>query len=68
MYELCWCWFVVRDKHCWLADKLWLKPTSEHASFNDCGMKIKYASYKIKEENKTTDSSNTNMPFIYAGF
>ena len=26
-----WCWFVVRGKHCWLADKPWLKPTSEHA-------------------------------------
>ena len=24
-----WCWFVVREKHCWLADKPWLKPTSE---------------------------------------
>ena len=24
-----WCWFVVREKHCWLADKLWLKSTSE---------------------------------------
>jgi len=25
------CWFVVREKHCWLADKPWLKPTNEHA-------------------------------------
>jgi len=24
-----WCWFVVKEKHCWLADKSWLKPTSE---------------------------------------
>jgi len=26
-----WCWFVVKGKHCWLADKSWLKPISEHA-------------------------------------
>jgi len=26
-----WCWFVVREKHCWLIDKPWLKPTSEQA-------------------------------------
>ena len=25
------CWFVMREKHCWLADKPWLKPTSEQA-------------------------------------
>jgi len=23
------CWFGVREKHCWLADLGWLKPTSE---------------------------------------
>ena len=27
-----WCWFIVRGKHCWLADKPWLKPTSEQAA------------------------------------
>ena len=26
-----WCWFLVRGKHCQLADKPWLKPTSEQA-------------------------------------
>jgi len=26
-----WCWFVVRGKHCWLADLGWLKLTSEQA-------------------------------------
>ena len=26
-----WCWFVVREKHCWPTDKIWLKSTSEHA-------------------------------------
>jgi len=24
-----WCWFIVREKHCWLTDKPWLKSTSE---------------------------------------
>jgi len=24
-----WCWFVVREKHCWLVGLGWLKPTSE---------------------------------------
>jgi len=28
-----WCWFVVREKHCWLVDKPWLKPTSEQADY-----------------------------------
>jgi len=28
-----WCWFVVRGKHCWLADKPWLKPTSEQPGY-----------------------------------
>ena len=31
----CWCWFVVRGKHCWLVDKPWLKPTSEHAEYGE---------------------------------
>ena len=26
-----WCWFFVREKHCWLASLGWLKPTSEQA-------------------------------------
>jgi len=26
-----WCWFFVREKHCWLAGLGWLKPTSEQA-------------------------------------
>ena len=26
-----WCWFVMREKHCWLADKPWLNPTSKQA-------------------------------------
>jgi len=26
-----WCWFFVREKHCWLAGFSWLKPTSEQA-------------------------------------
>jgi len=26
-----WCWFIVREKHCWLAGLGWLKPTSEQA-------------------------------------
>ena len=26
-----WCWFVVREKYYWLADKPWLKPISEQA-------------------------------------
>jgi len=26
-----WCWFAVRGKHCIMADKSWLKPTSEQA-------------------------------------
>jgi len=26
-----WCWFVVREKHCWLAGLGWLKPTNEQA-------------------------------------
>ena len=25
-----WCWFIVREKHCWLASLGWLKPTNEH--------------------------------------
>ena len=29
--KLGWCWFVVREKHYWLVDKSWLKPTSEQA-------------------------------------
>jgi len=28
-----WCWFFVREKHCWLAGLGWLKPTSEQAVF-----------------------------------
>ena len=28
-----WCWFIVREKHCWLAGLSWLKPTSEHAEY-----------------------------------
>ena len=28
-----WCWFVVREKYCWLVDKPWLKPTSEQAKY-----------------------------------
>ena len=28
-----WCWFVVRGKHCWLADKPWLKPINEQAKY-----------------------------------
>jgi len=28
-----WCWFVVREKHCWLVDKSWLKLTSKHAGY-----------------------------------
>jgi len=31
--KLGWCCFVVRGKHCWLADKPWLKPTSEQAEY-----------------------------------
>jgi len=26
-----WCWFIVREKHCWLAGLGWLKSTSEQA-------------------------------------
>jgi len=26
-----WCWIVVRGKYCTMADKPWLKPTSEQA-------------------------------------
>ena len=26
------CWFIVREKHCWLAGLGWLKPTSEQAA------------------------------------
>jgi len=25
-----WYWFIMRKEYCWLADKSWLKPTSEH--------------------------------------
>jgi len=28
-----WCWFVMRKKYCWLADKPWLKPTGEQAEY-----------------------------------
>ena len=24
-----WCWFIVREKYCWLTGLDWLKPTSE---------------------------------------
>ena len=27
-----WCWFIVREKHCWLVDFSWLKPTSEQGA------------------------------------
>jgi len=27
------CWFVVREKYCTMADKPWLKPTSEQAGY-----------------------------------
>jgi len=30
--KLDWCWFVVRGKHYWLADKPWLKPINEQAA------------------------------------
>jgi len=40
-----WCWFVVRGKHYWLADKPWLKPTSEHA---DCLLGRQVAKVKWK--------------------
>ena len=32
------CWFVGRGKHCTMADKPWLKPTSEHAVSARCGV------------------------------
>jgi len=28
-----WCWIVVRGKYCTMADKPWLKPTSEQAGY-----------------------------------
>ena len=31
-----WCWFVVREKYCWLAGLGWLKPTSEQADWWSC--------------------------------
>jgi len=38
--KLGWCWFVVRGKHYWLANKPWLKPTSEQADYS-----VKYTMY-----------------------
>jgi len=31
-----WCWFVVRGRHCWVADKPWLKPTDEQTGYSKC--------------------------------
>ena len=30
-----WCWFIVRGKYCIMANKPWLKPTSEQAAKKD---------------------------------
>ena len=27
--KLGWCWFVVKEKYCWLTDKSWLKPSND---------------------------------------
>ena len=27
-----WCWFIVKEKYCWLTDKFWLKPINKQAA------------------------------------
>ena len=55
-----WCWFAVRGKHCWLADKPWLKPTSEqagtyHQKVTVISLAIPFKPYKFVFETKTAE-------------
>jgi len=40
-----WCWFIVREKHCWLTDLGWLKPTNEQAKYVNTILKVRKINY-----------------------
>jgi len=67
-----WCWFVVRGKHCWLADKHWLKPssvkrlivwTSKDKMF--CAMKVESMLLRWMPPSESVGSDHSDYEYEY---